>query len=92
MYSAIVALDEHLGYACRATEVAVNLEWRVGIEEIAVCAALLLHLSVGHELVVGQCQLLLYELIGMVSVEHTCPEAYFPAHGPSGGGVATVDE
>lgn len=81
----IVALHEHLGYTGHTTEVSIDLERRMRIEEVGICATFLLLIAHEGELVSDQ-------LVSMIAIEHTCPQAHFPSHAPTGGRVATVDE
>ena len=85
MHVAVVALQQHLGNAGGTTEVAVNLEGWMGIEEVGVGAALFLLSAHQGELVANEFQ-------GMVAIEQPGPEAYLPSHAPARGGVATVLE
>ena len=64
----------------------------MGIEEVAVGAALLLVCAVCDEAVLGQRELVVDELVGMVAIEEPCPETNLPAHRPSRRRVATMDE
>ena len=90
MYGAVVALQEHLCNACCATEVAVDLERRMGVEEVRIGAAvgILLYAAVVGQQVehVGD------DLQGVVAIEHTRPEVYLPAQAPARGHIATLGE
>ena len=83
-----MALQEHLGDACRDAEVAVDLEGRMGVEEVGIGAAVGI---VAHVAVVGQqAQHVRDNLVGVVAVEHACPEAGLPTETPARGLVATL--
>ena len=69
-----MALEEHLHDAVGAAEVAVDLEGRVGVEEIRIRA-----LGGEEE---GE------ELVGAFAVEEAGPAVDLPAEAPAGGGVA----
>lgn len=61
VHRSVMTLANHLGYSRGATEVAVNLEWRMRVEEIAVGTSLLLYFTIADHLVVGERQLIAYE-------------------------------
>ena len=83
IHETVVALQQHLGDAGGTSEVAVDLEWRVRVEEVRVGAALLL-------LVAHEGQLVADELEGVVAVEQARPQAHLPSHAPSCRRVAAV--
>ena len=87
-HETVVALQQHLGNACRTAEVAVYLEWRMGIKQIRIGASTLFLRAEDEEGVGRERQLVLNELVGMVAVEETGPRTHLPAHRPSGGDVA----
>ena len=87
----ILALHQHLGNACRATEIAIDLERRMSVEEVGVGAAAQLGF-VRHIAFVRQTQLVLDELVGMVAIEETSPQTDTPAHCPTCRDVATMFE
>lgn len=63
LHLTVVALQQHLGDACRASEVAIDLEGRVGAEQIGISAG-----TMGAVVLDGRPQQLLKEEIGMVAV------------------------
>ena len=75
MHVAHVALEEHLGDAGRGAEVAVDLERRMGVEEVGVGAAL---------------ELLAEHLVGVVAVEESRPEVDLPRLAPARAAVAAA--
>ena len=90
MYGTVVALKQHLGNTRRSTEVAVDLEGRVCIEEVGesapvgiLASGILRGKQTQHVLQNGQ---------GMGAVEHTCPETDFPSETPSRGLVTAVSQ
>ena len=72
-----VALEEHLGDARSGAEVAVDLERRVGVEQV-------------RQGVPGQG--LDEHLVGVVAVEQAGPEVDLPGLGPAGAAVAAEDQ
>ena len=84
-----MTLKEHLGNARRTTEVAIDLERRMGIEEVRISAATLLHGTENEEGVSGERQLVLNEFVGVVAVEQTRPRTDLPTHAPTGRDIAT---
>ena len=85
---AVVTLKEHLGNACRTAEVAVDLERRMGVEEVRISAAPLLHGTEDEKSVGGERQLVLNEFVSVVAVEQTCPRTDLPTHAPAGRDIA----
>ena len=79
-----MALQEHLGNACADTEVAVDLEGRVGIVEVIVHASGILVGAVRGAVLQG----ILQDDVGMVAIVSASPEVDLPTHAPSRGGVA----
>ena len=85
-----MALEHHLSNACRGTEVSVNLEGRVCVEEVGESASVRI---LARSVLRGkQTEHVLQDGERMGAVEHTCPEAYLPAETPSCGLVATVGQ
>ena len=80
-----MALQKHLGDAGGGAEVAVDLERRMGVEEIRIEPALAGNRADGH-------QEISQNLVGVVAVEEAGPEVNLPAHAPAGGRVAAIDE
>ena len=81
-----MTLQQHLTDTCGTAEVAVNLERRVGIEQVGIGAATRSPLNgVGN-----QGEHVLDNLQGMVAVEHTSPEIGLPAKTPARRHVATL--
>ena len=81
-----MTLDEHLADTSGTTEVAVDLEGRMGIKEVGISTTMSTPLyRVGNhgEHVANDAE-------GMVAIEHTRPEIDFPAQAPSRGHVATL--
>ena len=39
MDGTVVTLKEHLGNACRGAEVAIDLEWRMGVKQVGIGAS-----------------------------------------------------
>ena len=77
MQEACMTLQQHLGNAGTAAEVAVNLEGGMCIEHIGIGTTVsIFHGSVG----IHQAQLILDDVQRMVAVEHTCPLTYLPTH------------
>ena len=72
-----VALQEHFCNARCSAEVAVNLEWGMGVPQVVACA-------VAEEVPEKE--------VRMVSVVEACPLVEFPSHGPSCSPVAPVFE
>ncbi len=84
VHGAAVALQQHLGHAGGVAEVAVDLERRVGVEQVGVKAAAAHHhlrRPHGREQVAD-------DRVGVVAVAHARPEVDLPAHRPAGGLVA----
>ena len=67
MYVSGMALYKHFCDAGNTTKVAVDLEGRVCIKEVGVCAACF------PERCYGGLYLFAYELHGMVAIEQACP-------------------
>ena len=77
MDGSVVALHEHFCDSCGASEVSVNLKWRMGIEHVGVGS------SVGAfycHVRIHQFELVADESHGMVPVEQARPQADFPSH------------
>ena len=72
-----MALQEHFRDAGRHTEVAVDLERRMRVEEV----------RIGVEL-----EEVLHDEEGVVAVLHPRPEIHFPAEAPAGGHVAALEQ
>ena len=77
MKGSVVALHQHFGHASGETKVAVNLEWRMRIEEVWI------NTFRKH---------VLDDFVSMVTIEQTCPQVDFPSGRPSCSFVATLDE
>ena len=90
MYRSVVTLQQHFRHTSRETEVTVNLEWRMGIEEVGISPAVGIILS--HGIAWQQTEHVAYYFEGVVAIEHTCPEIYLPTDAPSRSHVATLDE
>ena len=84
----VVALEEELGDAGRAAEVTVNLERRMGVEEVGIGAARHAEAAAGRD----QRELVRNQLESVITVQHARPEADLPAHRPARGGVSTLDQ
>jgi hypothetical protein len=87
-----VALEQHLGNASGATEVSINLEWRVSIEHVGIGATALLLCTEDEESVDSERQLVLDEFVGMFTIKQTCPAAYLPTHAPTSADIASSFE
>ena len=71
-----VALQKHLGNTGTATEVAINLEWRMSIVEVVVnTTGILVQTIVGR-----MAQSVLQDQVCMVTIQGTCPKVYLPSH------------
>jgi len=84
-----MALDEHFHHACRGSEIAVDLEGRMGVEEVGIGAA-----SPGVDFFVDLdgAEEEFYHIIGMVAIEEACPEVDFPRQAPSRTFIAPEEE
>ena len=87
-----MALHQHLGDTGSTAEVAVYLEWWMCIEEIAIGSTLFLVQSVGKEMIIGQGQLVMNQLISVITIQKTSPETNLPSHRPTCTRVATMYE
>ena len=87
-----MALHQHLGDTGSTAEVAVYLEWWMCIEEITIGSTLFLVQSIGEEVVIGQGQLVVNQLISVITIQKTSPETNLPSHRPAGTRVATMYE
>ena len=77
-----VALHQHLAYTCSTSEVAINLEWWMGIKEVRVgTTAAVLAILVNLRTYIGE-QLAVY-LISLVCTMQTSPEVDSPACTPT---------
>ena len=81
-----MALQQHLGDACRAAEIAVDLKGRMGTEEVGIGACL----SAPVEPYCGL-QQVSQQSIGVVAVTEAGPEADFPCHRPAGAAIAPAE-
>ena len=82
----IVTLQEHLTDTCRTAEVAIDLEGRMGIEEVGVGTATGTPFGgIGNhvEHILDDCK-------RVVTVEHTGPEVDLPAKTPACSHVAAL--
>ena len=77
MYAVGMALENHLGNACRSAKVAVDLERRMRVPKIVARA-------VAEEVA--------EEDVGVVAIVEACPLVQLPSHRPSRGSIATVFE
>ena len=85
-----MALHQHLCDTGCTAEVAVYLERWMRIEEIAIGSTLFLVQSIGEEVVIGQGQLVMNQLISVITIQKTSPETNLPSHRPAGTRVATM--
>ena len=83
-----MALQQHLADTGRNAEVTVNLERRMGIEEVRIGTTI--GELAGLAVIRQQVQHVLDNREGVVTVEHTCPEVGLPAETPSRSHVATL--
>lgn len=85
------ALEQHLAYTGCTSEIAVNLEGWMGIEEVGIGAsaptAFLTRTVRGH--VGQQC---LEGLVGFLCLFQSCPEVNAPSRAPAGCTLAFLDE
>ena len=72
---AVVRLQQHLGDTAGRAEIAVNLEWWMGVKQVGESAF-------GRQLIGEHGE-------RVVTIFETCPEVDLPAHGPAGSAVAT---
>ena len=84
LYFAIMALQQHLGDACRAAEVAVDLEWRMSAEEVGIGTRWMASVKMD-----GGLEQVPQKPIGMVTVVKSRPEANLPCSRPSCAFIAT---
>ena len=84
----VMALKKHLTDTGRNTEITVNLEWRMGIEEVWISAAI--RMLTCRTVVWQQVQHILDNRKGMVTIEHAGPEIGLPAKTPARSHVATL--
>ena len=83
-----MTLHEQFSDAGGIAKVAVDLKWRVRVEQVPIEAAALHRGFRGaHEV-----EEILDDFVGVVAVQHAGPEIDFPAHGPTGGFVAAEFE
>ena len=87
-----MTLHQHLGDTGSTAEVAIYLERWMRIEEISIGSTLLLVQSIGEEVVIGQGQLVMNQLIGVITIQKTSPETNLPSHRPTCTRVATMYE
>ena len=64
---------QHLTNACRAAEVSVDLEGRVGIEQIGEGAAGMTCARLPVVLRIGEGQQFLLNMVGLFAILQTCP-------------------
>ena len=69
-----MALHQHLRDTCRTTEVTINLERRMSIEEIRISPPFFLFIA-------HQCQLIGNQLVGMVAIKQTFHPILQPVEG-----------
>ena len=81
LYCPIMALQQHFSHTCRIAEITVYLERRVCIKQIGIGTAFgkFPHFVVARK----NTKHVLYNFISMITVEHTCPEVYFPTDTPT---------
>ena len=88
MHGSIMTLQEHLSDTGCYSEVAVNLEWRMGIEEIRIGSAIRIFLCLRIRW--QQTKHIADDSESMIAIEHTCPEVRFPTQTPARSLVATM--
>ena len=81
----IMALQQHLGDASRAAEVAINLERRMGAEEVGIGACLMASVKMN-----GRLEEVPQKTISMVTIVKTRPKADFPSPRPTCAFVTTA--
>ena len=90
MDSTVMALKQHLANTGSKAKIAVNLEWRVGIQQVGIGAPLGI---IPHLAVVGkQMEHVPDDAVGMVAIQQPGPEIDFPPKAPAGGHVATLPQ
>src|SRR5215470_2786494 len=80
-----VRLQQHLSDSGCRSEIAIDLKWRMSIEQIGVYAAAAVVSNVFYE---NWCQRFPQKQIGMIAFEHSCPKIDFPRQTPTGANVA----
>ena len=75
---AVVALEEHFGDAGAESKVAVDLERRVRVKEVRICATLreIAPTGVGGQ----EGEHILDDFVGVVAIEETRPKVYLPTN------------
>ena len=85
-----MTLHQHFCDTGCTAEVAIYLERWMRIEEIAIGSTFLLVQSVGEEVVIRQGQLVVNQLVGMITIQKASPETNLPSHRPTCTRVATM--
>ena len=92
MNGTIMALQQHLGNACRRTEVTVYLERWMSIEEIGEGTSIGIFLDVVIRFGGQEFEHVAQDGHSMVAIEHTSPEAYLPTQTPACCFITTILE
>ena len=92
MHSTIMALQEHFGNTGSHSEITVDLEWRMGIEEVGISPSILILWIPLVFFSRQQGQHIADNLEGMVAIQHTGPEVCLPSQAPSCGLVSTLPQ
>ena len=85
-----MALQQHFGNPRRAAEIAVDLEGRVGAEQVGIGAgpaAFVVESKVARGV-----EQVAQELVSAIAVAQPRPEADLPGQRPAGGGIAAAFE
>jgi len=85
-----LGLEEHFGDGGGVAEVAINLEWGMGAEEVGVDAAAVDHVFGGVS--GNEVDEIVEEFVGVFGVEEAGPADGAPGHGPAGGFIASGGE
>ena len=86
----VMALQQHFGHSCGVSEVPVDLEGRVCVEQVGIGSSFGIFLL--HCIARKQFEHVADDSVGMVAVQHTCPEVDFPSDAPSRGHVAALEQ
>ena len=90
MNGTVMALKQHFAHTGRIAEVTVDLEWWMSVEEVWIDAPFweLPCLGIAWQ----EAQQVADNGVGMVAVEHTCPEIDFPTQTPACCHVAALQQ
>src|SRR5215467_2482781 len=85
MNLACVRLQQHLSDSGCRSEVAIDLKWRMSVEQVCVYPTSAVISNVFYE---NWCQRFPQKQIGMIAFEHSCPKIDLPRQTPPGANVA----